>query len=122
LAGEPGGLRARFVDFSDVRVDPPPGFEFRQDQFAIAENGRQQIVEVVCHATRKAANVLDGWAILLPARVFKEDLGGYLEDINRRADEGQRFRLYLRVLAAMFWTGVNSFGYFLKEVGKTKSA
>ena len=71
---------------------------------------------------RKVASVLDGWAIVLPARIVTEELGDYLEDINRRALEGQRFRLCLRMVAAMFWTSVNAVGYYLKEVGKTKSA
>jgi hypothetical protein len=72
---------------------------------------------------RRAQNILDTWAIFLPARSVNEELGDYLEDINRRATAGQgRFKIYLRMLASMFWTGVNAVGYFLKAIGKRKAA
>ena len=67
------------------------------------------------------ANVLDSWATFLPARIVNEELGDYLEDITRRAADGQRFRVYLRMVMAMFWTGVNALGYYRKQVGNTKS-
>ena len=39
-----------------------------------------------------------------------------------RAAENQRWQLYMRVIAAMFWTGLNSIGYALKALGKKKGA
>jgi hypothetical protein len=45
-----------------------------------------------------------------------EDLGDYVEDINRRAAEGQRWQIYIRTLAAMFWTGVNALGYLFRNL------
>jgi hypothetical protein len=70
-----------------------------------------------------ARTVLDCWAALLPSRVLNEELGDYLEDIARRTTDGQgRFRIGLRVVSAMFWTGLNAVGYALKLLGKHKSA
>lgn len=66
--------------------------------------------------------MLDLWAVLLPARISNEVLGDYLEDIHRRAARGQRKLLYVRVLAAIFWTGVNGFGYLLKKLGTRRGA
>ena len=70
---------------------------------------------------RRTHIVMDFWGALLPARVVKEDLGDYIEDINRRALAGQRFGLYLRVAAAMFWLAVNTVGYWRKSLGKAKA-
>lgn len=71
---------------------------------------------------QRALSTLDTWALLLPERIATEILGDYVEDINRRTAAGQgRFKIYVRMLAAMFWTGVNAVGYFLKEVGKQKA-
>src|SRR6266536_1382434 len=52
----------------------------------------------------RAAGVLDSWAALLPQRVVNEEIGDYLEDIRRRAAEGQRLNIGVRVISAIFWT------------------
>lgn len=72
------------------------------------------------NAQRSTTKALDLWAAFLPIRISNEVLGDYLEDINRRAACRQHWALYLRALSAMFWTGVNAVGYFLKEVGSRK--
>lgn len=69
----------------------------------------------------RVTHLLDVWALFLPARVVKEDLSDYLEDIRRRASQGQVLSLYTRFLAAVFWTGVNAIGYFLEKVGKRRA-
>jgi hypothetical protein len=68
-----------------------------------------------------ANRILDTWAALLPARIASEDLGDYVENIQARASKGQRFRVYLRVVAAIFWTGINAIGYARKVLGKSKA-
>lgn len=74
-------------------------------------------------AQRRALTVLDRWAVWLPARVVKEDLGDYIEDINRRACEHQHgFWIFLRVISAMSWTTVNAIGYYREKVNKRKGA
>lgn len=67
----------------------------------------------------RCQRVLDCWALILPARVVSEDLGDYLEDINRRARNGHRWRAYVRLVAAICWTGINAVGYTLRELWKT---
>ena len=54
------------------------------------------------------------WSAVLPARVSDEDLGNYFEDIDARAKRGERWGLALRVLSAIFWTGLAAVGYALK--------
>jgi hypothetical protein len=70
---------------------------------------------------RYHATVLDLWAVLLPARIVNEDLGDYLEDIHRRIAAGQRWCVYLRIVAAIFWTGLNAIGYAMKLVGRRRA-
>lgn len=65
-------------------------------------------------------SVLSFWAALLPARIANEDLGDYFEDIARRSEAGQRSLVWVRVMAAMFWTAVNAAGYLLKRVGRRR--
>jgi len=48
-------------------------------------------------------------------------VGDYLEDIHRRCAAGQRWRVYLRVVAAIFWTGLNAVGYAMKLVGRRRA-
>jgi hypothetical protein len=69
-------------------------------------------------ASRQAriASALDVWGGLLPIRIANEDLGEFLEDINRRIDEGQRVMPYVRTASALFWTAVNSIGYLRKNL------
>jgi hypothetical protein len=88
----------------------------------VQERHRVQVVVSYNARGSRAANILDGWATILPARIVNEELGDYIEDIQRRAMAGQRVALYARMMAAIFWTGVNAVGYFVKQVGKTKSA
>jgi hypothetical protein len=66
----------------------------------------------------RAHRALDRWAALLPQRVVNEDLGDYIEDINRRAAEGQRWLIWVRVVVAILTTAVNSVGYVRKALGK----
>lgn len=65
---------------------------------------------------------LDTWSVVLPARIKNEELGDYIEDIRRRAAQGQRILAWLRLIFAAFWTGVNAVGYLLKELGNRKAA
>jgi hypothetical protein len=60
--------------------------------------------------------VLDVWAAVLPARIANEDLADYIEDISRRVVAGQRKLVWLRVAAAIFWTGINAVGFALLNV------
>lgn len=71
--------------------------------------------------TLRPLGILDTWGALLPARIANEDLGDFIEDIERRTKAGQRFTVWLRVAAAMFWTGVNALGYFYEKVGTKKA-
>lgn len=74
-------------------------------------------------ASTKAAAFLDNVAIFLPSRIVNEDLGDYLEDVNRRAREGQSpTKIYLRTATAAFWLIVNTVGYLARAVGARKSA
>ena len=70
---------------------------------------------------RRAMGLLDAWSALLPARVAREDLGDYIELIAERLEKGQNWLVYVNTAGAMFWTGVNAVGYFLKETGKRKT-
>lgn len=74
---------------------------------------------------RHVTTMLECWSALLPAHVVKEDLGDYIEDINQRIANGQRKLVYVRVLAAMFWTGLNTAAFFvqkLREIVRPRSA
>lgn len=62
-------------------------------------------------------SLLDAWGAILPIRIAKEDLGDYMEDIRRRADEGQpAWLLSLRVITALVWTGINTVGFVSKNL------
>ncbi len=57
----------------------------------------------------RATRWLDVWGLCLPHRVATEDLGGYIEEINELAENGESaWKFYLRMLAAIFWTGCNA--------------
>jgi hypothetical protein len=71
----------------------------------------------ISRSVRRAESFLSAWASLLPARIATEDIGDYIEDIRRRAEAGQRVRLALRVVAAVFWTAVNTVGYWRSTMG-----
>lgn len=70
---------------------------------------------------RVVSVTLEVWSALLPVRIANEDLGGYIEDINRRQAAGQKWLPLVRAVMAVFWTGANTIGYFLKAVGIRKS-
>jgi hypothetical protein len=104
-----------------IRVGPddePQSVTFAREQIVI----QTAASDPPCEPPHRVLNTLDIWGALLPTRIFNEELGDFIEDINRRAMEGQRCGVYLRMIAAMFWTGVNAVGYFLKEIGKRKAA
>ncbi|MFZ0773456.1 MAG: hypothetical protein WCA49_19560 [Candidatus Sulfotelmatobacter sp.] len=63
-----------------------------------------------------ALRLLDAWGAILPIRIAKEDLGDYMEDIGRRADKGQQWLLWLRVITALVWTGINAMGFVSKNL------
>ena len=67
----------------------------------------------------RAAAILDAWGELLPARITNEDLGDFIEDVRRRAETGQRLRVWLRVGTAMVWSGVNTIAYVVASVVST---
>jgi hypothetical protein len=66
----------------------------------------------------RANGIIDGWGAMLPTRIYNEELGDYTEDMMRRAAEGQRALVWLRVVTAILYTGVNAIGYVLKAIGK----
>ena len=43
-------------------------------------------------------------------------IGDYLEDIDRRIRDGQRWGVRFRIVAAIFWTGINALGYTVKDL------
>lgn len=54
---------------------------------------------------KRARRWLDVWSLLLPQRVNNEDLGGYIEEINKLALKGApAWKIYLRMVTAIFWT------------------
>jgi hypothetical protein len=113
---------AAFEDIVDLANQESSKSVIRADgsEFNAEHHYEEELRRAVC--ARRAATFLDGWAVIMPQRIVNEELGDYIEDINRRAGEGQRWRVAVRVLAAMFWTGVNAIGYFLKQIGKQKAA
>lgn len=60
---------------------------------------------------RRAARLLEAWASILPARVVNEDLGDMLELADRAFAHGRLALGWLRLTAALFWSGVNAVGY-----------
>ena len=58
LAGESGGPRARLLDFRDVRLARVVRIEIRQQQLAMPQDLRQQVVEVVRHAAGQQSDRL----------------------------------------------------------------
>lgn len=75
-----------------------------------------QISEEQLERQQRIANILDGWATILPKRVVNEELGDYLEDISKRIAAGQTWKPRLRLLSAIFWTGINAIGYTVKDL------
>ena len=116
------------TDATSIVIEPKNGanldevVELPSDSITMSDERNYEEKSKRAARSRHAARVLDGWSIVLPSRIVKEELGDYLEDINRRAAAGQRFPVYLRLFAAMFWTGVNAVGYLLKQIGSRKTA
>jgi hypothetical protein len=55
--------------------------------------------------------------------IAKEQIGDYVEDINRRCALGQRWLVWMRVVSAIFWTSWNAFGFIVQHaLGKQKAA
>jgi hypothetical protein len=74
-------------------------------------------------ASRRALNILDTLVLVLPERIVNEVLGDFVEDINRRAKQGQsNSKIYVRAAAAAFWVLTNTVGYLLKSLGVRKGA
>jgi hypothetical protein len=104
---------------SDSRVTE--SIHFTNEEYEVLETAPKRpartLADVVGHvreemeiknrrrATR-SMRILDAWSAVLPARVNNEELGDYIEDINRRVAQGQRRLVYIRLAAAIFWTGV----------------
>jgi len=79
---------------------------------------------IVNEGERTAAlRLLNAWGALLPIRIAKEDLGDYIEDIHRRAENGEWILLWLRVLTALIWTSINVLGFVKRnQLGKETEA
>jgi len=71
---------------------------------------------VAQRSERNAVSLLDCWAAFLPARIAKEDVGDYIEDIHRRAKQGERWQIWVRVVAAIIWTTINTAGCVAKNL------
>jgi hypothetical protein len=71
---------------------------------------------------RHVTAIFDLWAMVLPVRIANEDLGDYEEAIHSRISRGQKVRAYLNAVSAIFWTGVATIGYLLKNLGKRSGA
>jgi hypothetical protein len=52
--------------------------------------------------------VLERCSAVLPSRVLREDLGDYIERINREVAAGETWRVWLTVVKALFWTILNA--------------
>jgi hypothetical protein len=65
---------------------------------------------------KSALRILNAWGAILPIRLATEDLGDYREDIENRANRGERWLLLLRVLTAILWTGINTVGFISKNL------
>jgi len=69
------------------------------------------------------SRLLEIWSALLPARIASEELGDYIEKINWLTSQGSpRWLIRLQTVSAIFWTGLNTLSYVLKQLGKIKSA
>jgi hypothetical protein len=79
------------------------------------------VEKAVRHASR-AFTCLDAWGAVLPIRIANEDLADFMEAIAERIARGQVCQVYLHTASAMFWTGVNAVGHFLRNVIGLKKA
>lgn len=70
---------------------------------------------------KSALRLLDALSLLLPSRISKEDLGDYIEEIRLRGERGQRWQIWVLVIAAILWTGINTAGFVTKSLlGKSE--
>ena len=95
LAREPGGARARLLNFDDVPLARIVGIEIGQQELAVAQNGGEQIVEVVRHAARQPSDGLHFLRLLILR--FQRVPGG---DVQRNADAAHRFAVRAELKAA----------------------
>ncbi|MBI4450270.1 hypothetical protein HY634_04375 [Candidatus Uhrbacteria bacterium] len=76
-----------------------------------------------CHKRkRRVQSVLEAWTAVLPPRILNEDFGDWVEDLNRRLARGQKWLVWLRVCACVFWTVVNSIGYIAGKARRDRRA
>jgi hypothetical protein len=61
-------------------------------------------------AKRRLVALLEFWAVLLPQRIVDEDLGDYVEDINRRRDRGETWQPGVRAFRPFFGPGSTQSG------------
>jgi hypothetical protein len=72
--------------------------------------------------THYVIDIMTLWSAILPARINREELGDYMEEIVSLIAAGEsRWIIYLRVATAIFWTGLNAVSYFLKQIRKKSS-
>jgi hypothetical protein len=75
------------------------------------------------HPEIAQVRVLDIWSAFLPALICNEDLGEYVEDINRRILLGQKVLPWIRCVLAIFWTAVNAIGFLMQNtLGRPKKS
>jgi hypothetical protein len=109
-----------FTDEKYEAFEPAPEEPVRTLADVVRHVQKQMEIRNAERATR-SMRILDAWSAILPARVNKEELGDYIEDINRRAMMGQRRLVYLRLAAAVFWTGIHAVSDLLQSLGKRKA-
>ncbi len=85
------------------------------DKTIEGDSGRERL-------RRYANSLMDVWSVFLPIHISNEEIGDYLEDIRTRIDSGQRFKVVIRLIAAIFWTGINAVGYAMKALGKKQAS
>jgi hypothetical protein len=105
------------VHWTDFPSGPPFSSRGDTDSSAQPRNQRPDMLRARC------GRILDIWSVWMPQRLVNEEVGDFLENINRRINEEQsRWLIWTRVIAAMLWLTVHSVGYFLKASGIRKSS
>lgn len=66
-------------------------------------------------------SVLELWATLLPMRVVNEELGDYIDEVNRLRGNGRRAFAWIRTITAVLWTATNTAGYLLRQLGRVRA-
>lgn len=70
---------------------------------------------------RSPLRLIEIWATLLPMRVVSEDLGDYVDEVNRLRREGRYKSSWACALSALIWTSINAVGYTLRQLGRAKA-